>query len=81
MLEKSMGLYKKASVGVVGQEELKKKKKREIQKEEWCTKIKFKKKVPKKRKYKMRYCCEKKKEKRRKRKGENPKRNCRKIIG
>ena len=28
MLEKSMGLYKKASVGVIGEEELKKKKKR-----------------------------------------------------
>ena len=68
MLEKSMGLYKKASVGVGGQEELKKK--REIQKEEWCTKIKLKKKVPKKRKYKMGNCCEKKKEKRRKRKEE-----------
>ena len=58
------------------------KKKREIQKEEqWCTKIKFKKKVPKKRKYKMRNCCEKKKEKMRKRKEESPKRSYRKIIG
>ena len=65
MRKKSMGLYKKASVGVVGQEKLKKKE-GENQKEEWCTKIKFQKKVPKKRKYKMRYCCEKKKEKRRK---------------
>ena len=65
MLEKSIGLYKKASVGVVGQEELKKKE-RENQKEEWCTKIKFKKKAQKKRKYRMRYCCKKKKEKRRK---------------
>ena len=36
-----MGLYKKESVGVVGQEYLKKKRKkkeRENQKEEWCTK-------------------------------------------
>ena len=58
-----------------------KEKRRENQKEKWCTKIKFKKKVPKKRKYKMRNCCEKKKRKGEKRKEENPKRNCRKIIG
>ena len=59
----------------------KRKTKGENQKEEWCTKIKLKKKVPKKRKYKMRNCCKKKKEKRRKRKEESPKRSCRKIIG
>ena len=56
-------------------------KRRENQKEKWCTKIKFKKKVSKKRKYKMGNCYEKRKKKRRKRKEESPKRSCSKIIG
>ena len=77
------GFVQKGKCGGSWLRRVEKKKKREEWenlKEKWCTKIKFKKKVPKKRKYKMRNCCEKKKvEKKEGRKSK--KKSCRKIIG